>query len=67
MLREQAGIIDISNFAKYEVKGPGAEAWLDALFANHMPQERGPLLPHAAHRQARRHRGRFHRDAAGCG
>ncbi|MEI7601706.1 MAG: aminomethyltransferase family protein, partial [Aestuariivirga sp.] len=37
----RAGIIDISNFAKYEVKGPGAEAWLDALFANHMPKEVG--------------------------
>ena len=41
MLREKAGIIDISNFAKYEVKGPGAQAWLDALFANHMPREVG--------------------------
>lgn len=41
MLRERAGIIDISNFAKYEVKGPGAESWLDALFANHMPKEVG--------------------------
>ncbi len=41
MLRQRAGIIDISNFAKYEVKGPGAEAWLDALFANHMPKEVG--------------------------
>jgi dimethylglycine dehydrogenase len=41
MLREKAGIIDISNFAKYEVKGPGAQAWLDSLFANHMPREVG--------------------------
>ncbi len=41
MLREHAGIIDISNFAKYEVKGPGAEAWLNALFANRMPREIG--------------------------
>ena len=37
MLREKAGIIDISNFAKYRAKGPGAEAWLNALFANRMP------------------------------
>ncbi|TPL51821.1 FAD-dependent oxidoreductase [Mesorhizobium sp. B2-4-6] len=37
MLREHAGIIDISNFAKYEVKGPDAEAWLNAVFANRMP------------------------------
>ncbi len=41
MLRERAGIIDISNFAKYSVTGPGAQAWLDALFANHMPKEAG--------------------------
>ena len=41
MLRQRAGIIDISNFAKYEVKGTGAEAWLNALFANRMPREVG--------------------------
>lgn len=41
MLREKAGIIDISNFAKYEVKGTGAEAWLNALFANRMPSVTG--------------------------
>ncbi|KRB32459.1 MULTISPECIES: GcvT family protein [Mesorhizobium] len=41
MLRERAGIIDISNFAKYEVKGIGAEAWLNALFANRMPAKVG--------------------------
>ena len=41
MLRERAGIIDISNFAKYEVRGPGAESWLEALFANHMPKDVG--------------------------
>lgn len=37
MLRESAGIIDISNFAKYAVKGAGASDWLNALFANRMP------------------------------
>ncbi len=37
MLRGRAGIIDISNFAKYRCKGPGAEAWLNAVFANRMP------------------------------
>lgn len=41
MLRERAGIIDISNFAKYEVEGPGAEAWLNAVFANRMPTQIG--------------------------
>ena len=38
MLRDKAGIIDISNFAKYEVQGAGAEDWLNALFANRMPK-----------------------------
>ena len=37
MLRENAGIIDISNFDKYRCKGAGAEDWLNAVFANKMP------------------------------
>ncbi|MEL6517214.1 MAG: aminomethyltransferase family protein, partial [Pseudomonadota bacterium] len=41
MLREAAGIIDISNFAKYRVTGPNAEDWLNALFANRMPRAVG--------------------------
>tara|TARA_R110002124_G_scaffold65539_1_gene179159 strand:- start:1519 stop:3930 length:2412 start_codon:yes stop_codon:yes gene_type:complete len=41
MLRERAGIIDISNFAKYRVRGPGAEDWLNAVFANRMPRQVG--------------------------
>lgn len=41
MLRERAGIIDISNFAKYLCKGPGAEGWLNAIFANRMPKSVG--------------------------
>jgi dimethylglycine dehydrogenase len=41
MLRANAGIIDISNFAKYRCTGPGAEEWLNALFANTMPREVG--------------------------
>ncbi|SFM23995.1 GcvT family protein [Shimia aestuarii] len=41
MLRDRAGIIDISNFAKYRVKGLGAEDWLNAVFANRMPKEVG--------------------------
>jgi dimethylglycine dehydrogenase len=41
MLRDHAGIIDISNFAKYRVQGPGAESWLNALFANIMPKTVG--------------------------
>lgn len=41
MLRESAGIIDISNFAKYVVKGAEAETWLNAIFANNMPKSVG--------------------------
>lgn len=41
MLRDRAGIIDISNFAKYRCAGAGAEAWLNAIFANKMPKSVG--------------------------
>ena len=41
MLREKAGIIDISNFAKYRCKGPDAESWLNSIFANNMPKSVG--------------------------
>lgn len=41
MLRDRAGIIDISNFAKYVCKGPGAADWLNAVFANTMPKAVG--------------------------
>ena len=41
MLRERAGVIDISNFANYVIKGAGAHAWLDALVANHVPAQVG--------------------------
>ncbi len=41
MLRDAAGIIDISNFAKYAVRGAGASDWLNAIFANNMPKAIG--------------------------
>lgn len=41
MLRENAGIIDISNFAKYLVRGEKAREWLDTVFANNMPMAVG--------------------------
>ena len=41
MLREAVGLIDISNFAKYRVAGPGAADWLEQVFANRMPQQDG--------------------------
>ncbi len=41
MLRDHVGVIDISNFANYVIKGPGAYDWLDALVANRVPTEVG--------------------------
>lgn len=41
MLRDAVGVIDISNFANYMIKGPGAADWLNALLANRMPKEIG--------------------------
>ncbi len=48
-LRNNVGVIDVSNFGKYEIKGAGAGAWLDRIVANHIPKEVGrscltPLL-----------------------
>ena len=40
-LRDRAGIIDISNFARYRITGPGARDWLDALLANRIPSQPG--------------------------
>ncbi|MDH3692175.1 MAG: FAD-dependent oxidoreductase, partial [Gammaproteobacteria bacterium] len=37
--RKNVGLIEISNFAKYEVQGPEAEVWLSHLLANRMPPE----------------------------
>ncbi|NOC82864.1 FAD-dependent oxidoreductase [Ruegeria sp. HKCCD6428] len=41
MLRDSVGVIDISNFANYVIKGPGAYDWLDRLVANRVPTEIG--------------------------
>jgi dimethylglycine dehydrogenase len=41
MLRDTVGVIDISNFANYMIKGLGAADWLNALLANNMPKEIG--------------------------
>lgn len=41
MLRDRAGIIDISNFARYRITGPGAKDWLEALLANRIPGQPG--------------------------
>jgi dimethylglycine dehydrogenase len=36
-VREAAGMFDASVYARYEVGGPGAEAWLDRLLACKLP------------------------------
>jgi dimethylglycine dehydrogenase len=48
-LRSGVGVIDVSNFGKYEIKGAGAGDWLDKVVANKVPRELGrscltPLL-----------------------
>ncbi|MBB5516451.1 dimethylglycine dehydrogenase [Rubricella aquisinus] len=35
---EHCGVTEIANFAKYEITGPGAEAFLDHLMPNKMPK-----------------------------
>ena len=37
IVREQVGIIELANYAKYEITGPSACDWLDWLLANRMP------------------------------
>jgi len=36
-VRERVGITETSNFAKYEVSGPGAETWLSSMLTNRLP------------------------------
>ncbi len=48
-LRTSVGVVDTSNFAKYEITGVNALDWLDRLVANYVPQADGrtclaPLL-----------------------
>ena len=47
-IRANVGLIEASTFAKYLARGPGAEAWLDRLVANRLPQKTGRIqLTHA--------------------
>ena len=44
--REAVGLLDISAFSRYEVTGPGAEAWLDRIMASALPKPgRAKLAP----------------------
>ncbi len=40
-VHEHVGIQDMSAFAKCEISGPGAEAWLDGLLTNAVPKKVG--------------------------
>ena len=37
-MRTGVGLLEIANFAKYEVSGPGAARFLDGIVANHLPK-----------------------------
>ncbi len=40
-VHENVGLQDMSAFAKFEVSGPGAEAWLDSILTNKIPKALG--------------------------
>ena len=40
-VHEKVGLLDMSAFAKFEVAGAGAEAWLDRLLSNRIPKNVG--------------------------
>lgn len=53
-VRQRAGLMDISAFTKVEVSGPGAEALIDRLVANKLPQKPGGIaLTHMLNRRGR--------------
>jgi len=37
-VRDAVGLLEISSYAKYEMRGPQAEAWIGELFANRVPR-----------------------------
>ena len=46
--RERVALLDLTPFAKHEVSGPGAEAFLDSMVANRLPKKKGGItLAHA--------------------
>ena len=42
-VEERVGVLDLSGFAKYEVTGPDAEAFLNRICANRMPKKQGGI------------------------
>ena len=43
-MRERVGVMDFSSFAKYDVTGEGAEAYLNRITANRMPRRIGGIV-----------------------
>ena len=52
-VRERVGILDLSGFAKYDVTGAGARAFLDRICANRMPKSNGIVLAHVLSERGR--------------
>ena len=42
-VHQNVGVLDMSAFAKMEVSGPGARAWLDSILANAVTKKRGRI------------------------
>ncbi len=42
-VRERVGLLDMTSFAKFEVRGAGAQVFLDRLVANRLPQKIGGI------------------------
>jgi dimethylglycine dehydrogenase len=42
-VHEKVGLLDMTAFAKFEVSGPGAEAWLEGMLANRLPRTIGRI------------------------
>ena len=66
-VRDNAGLLDMSAFAKARVSGPGAAAFLDRLMANRLPRVGRVALCHALNTRGGVHSEfTIHREAAQC-
>ena len=53
-VEQRVGVLDLSGFAKYDVRGPDAESFLNRICANRMPKKQGGIgLVHPLSRQGR--------------
>ena len=42
-VHERVGVLDLTGFAKYDISGPGAEAFLNRVCANQVPRKTGGI------------------------